>query len=536
MTVSDVDEQRSEDAPPPRQDPPPLRERLVSALPGGLLLGWLGPILVAAFAGALRFIRLGDPPEIMFDETYYAKDAFGLLRFGAEHETVEGADDLLNAGNAEIFGDGGAFVVHPPVGKWIIAAGEWAFGMTPFGWRFGAALIGALSVLLIARIARRMTRSTLLGCVAGLLLALDGLHFTLSRIALLDIFLMFWILAAFGCLVVDRDRTRARLAARMEGLAGARRMGPWLGVRWWRVAAAVCMGLAVGTKWSALFYVAAFGLLTVAWDYGARRSSGLREPGRTWFLLDAVPAFFTVMLVGFATYLATWTGWFLSSTGWGRDAVPVPADSPLPGPLASALSTLQALARYHVEAYSFHSGLDSDHDYQSTPWQWPLLLRPIIFWYRAYEPGQNGCAADRCSQAVLALGNPAIWWAAIPALIALWVWWLIYRDWRAGSVLLGYAAGWLPWFAFPDRTMFFFYAAPMLPFMVLALTLVIGAVVGPGAQAPRWSPMRRMVGASVAGTYLLLVIAVFYYFYPVLAGEIVPWDSWNARMWLQSWI
>ena len=96
----------------------------------------------------------------------------------------------------------------------MMAFGQWTFGLTPFGWRFSAAVIGTLAILLLARIVRRMTRSTMLGCVAGLLLALDGLELVLSRTAILDIFLMFWVLAAFGLLVIDRDRTVARLARR----------------------------------------------------------------------------------------------------------------------------------------------------------------------------------------------------------------------------------------------------------------------------------------------------------------------------------
>ena len=83
-----------------------------------------------------------------------------------------------------------------------------------------------------ARIARRMTRSTLLGCVAGLLLALDGLEFVLSRTAILDIFVMFWVLAAFGLLVIDRDRTGARLATAAASAGSEDPGGPRLGVRW----------------------------------------------------------------------------------------------------------------------------------------------------------------------------------------------------------------------------------------------------------------------------------------------------------------
>src|SRR6202040_3166824 len=89
------------------------------------------------------------------------------------------------------------------------------FGLNSFGWRFSSAVFGSLAILLICRIARRMTRSTLLGCLAGLLMSLDGLEFVLSRTGILDIFLMFFVLAAFGCLVIDRDVSRARLAEKV---------------------------------------------------------------------------------------------------------------------------------------------------------------------------------------------------------------------------------------------------------------------------------------------------------------------------------
>jgi hypothetical protein len=99
--------------------------------------------------------------------------------------------------------------VHPDGGKWLIAAGEQIFGMTPFGWRVSAAIAGALTVLILCRLVRRMTGSTLLGCVAGLLLATDGLHLVVSRLALLDIFVGLWVVCAVACLVADRDWARA---------------------------------------------------------------------------------------------------------------------------------------------------------------------------------------------------------------------------------------------------------------------------------------------------------------------------------------
>ena len=204
----------------PTDQPSGLLARMVPPMPGSALWGWLGPLLVTAFGAFLRFNRLSKPDKVIFDETYYVPDALGILRYGVEHNYVSARNSMLVRGNTHIFTTGGEFVVHPPVGKLFIAFGEWTFGVNSFGWRFAAALIGSLAILLLARIARRMTRSTLLGCIAGLLMALDGLEFVMSRTALLDIFLMFWVLAAFGCLVVDRDVTRARLAAAVAGTAG----------------------------------------------------------------------------------------------------------------------------------------------------------------------------------------------------------------------------------------------------------------------------------------------------------------------------
>src|SRR6185437_642461 len=141
-----------------------------------------GPLLVTLFGGFLRFYRLSTPHAIVFDETYYVPDAYGILKHGVELNAVDSAknrnvvDHLLAHGSTNILTNTGEYVVHPPLGKAMIAVGEWLFGLTPFGWRFMAAIIGTLSILLICRIARRMTRSTMLGCIAGLLMSLDGLE------------------------------------------------------------------------------------------------------------------------------------------------------------------------------------------------------------------------------------------------------------------------------------------------------------------------------------------------------------------------
>ncbi|QXJ24339.1 phospholipid carrier-dependent glycosyltransferase [Actinomadura graeca] len=552
----------------PRRRAPTLREWLAPVIPGSALLGWLGPLLVTAFAGYLRFYRLGSPKAVVFDETYYAKDALALWKFGWEHNTVDNADKLLIADrHADIWSDGPSFVAHPPMGKWMIAIGEWMFGATPFGWRFMPALVGTLSVLILCRVARRMTGSTLLGCAAGLLLALDGLQFVTSRAALLDIFVMFWVLAGFACLVNDRERSRRVLAEKIEAgsLAARGRNGPFL-AHGWRYGAGVCLGLACATKWTGVFYIAAFGLMVVLWDYGARRAAAVRRPLTGTLLLEAGPAFVQLVVVALAAYLASWWGWIFKPGGWGRGEASG-------NPLWRPFEAMPKLWHYHKEMWHFHTGLDAKHPYQSWPWDWPILRRPVAFFYT--EP-KGGCGAARCSREILGIGTPALWWGALAALIGVLFIWLVLRDWRAGAILVGFLAGWLTWFpsAFADRTMFLFYATPMIPFMVLGIVLVLGYLVGPapaaavgahapsvpraasaddgygyafdeygpggGASAVRPPPpaagMRRVVGAAAAGAFLLVVLANFAYFYPILAAQTLSYDDWHARIWFGTWI
>lgn len=496
-----------------------LRDRLVPPMPASSW-GWTGPILVTAVAGVLRFHRLGIPNTLVFDETYYAKDAWSLLRYGYEHNWLpaDQVDQLVIDGQPQdAWGEGPAYVVHPPLGKWMIAAGEWMFGLSPFGWRFVVALLGTLSVLMVARIGRRMFRSTLLGCIAGLLLAVEGLHYVISRTALLDGILMFWVLAAFGCLIIDRDRARALLA---DGRSN-------LGMRPWRIAAGLCLGAACATKWSGLYYVAAFGLLTVLWDVGARRAAGSQRPWSAMLRRDAIPAFVSIVVVTIATYLVSWIGWFASSDGWDRQwAVGRESSwSFVPGPLRS-------LWHYHSTMLDFHTGLDSEHPYDSDAWGWMLMMRPVSFFYSTIERGELGCDADQCSREVLGLGTPPLWWAgAVSLLVLLWLW-IGRRDWRAGAILCAVAAGYLPWFLYDERTIFSFYSVVFSPFIVLAVTMVLGVILGPvGASAAR-----RTKGAVIVGAYVLVVVAAFAYFYPVYAARVLPYADWIQHMWLRSWI
>jgi dolichyl-phosphate-mannose-protein mannosyltransferase len=496
---------------------------MVPPMPGSAFWGWVGPLLVTVFGGFLRFDRLSVPHAVIFDETYYVPDALGILRFGVEHNYVANRNALLARGDGHIFAHGGEFVVHPPLGKILIAGGEWAFGLTPFGWRFATALVGSLAILVVARAARRMTRSTVLGCVAGLLLALDGLELVMSRTALLDIFVMFWVLAAFAALVVDRDRTRAVLAdAAVAGQARA----PRLGVRWWRLAAGVCLGLACASKWDGIWYVPAFAALTLAWDIGARRAAGYGGRRRARAALrDAAGLVTALAVVPAAVYLATWSGWFATGSGYDRHWA---AQHGIHTPV---ISELVSLFEYHKAMLAFNTGLTTHHPYESKPWTWLLMSRPVSYYWCPNSGAHPACSNGK-AQEVLAIGTPAIWWVSILALLVCLIWWLTRRDWRAGAVLVAVIAGWLPWFAFAGRTQFYFYAVTFVPYLVLSITLCLGLIIGPTAASPR----RRATGAALAGAYLLGVLLNFAYLYPVLAAKVIPYSQWLARMWYHGWI
>ncbi|EGX58218.1 integral membrane protein [Streptomyces zinciresistens K42] len=517
----------------------PLAERIAR------LSGWGGPLLVTLVAGVLRFWNLGSPKAVIFDETYYAKDAWALVHRGFEVSWDKNANDMvLNLGDRVTIPTDAAYVVHPPIGKYVIGLGELMFGFNPFGWRFMTALLGTLSVLLLCRIGRRLFRSTFLGCLAGALMAVDGLAFVMARTALLDGVLMFFVLAAFGCLLVDRDRARARLAAALPVDADGRARPDAhiaetlrLGWRPWRWLAGLTLGLAVGTKWNGLYVLAAFGLMTVLWDVGTRRVAGAHRPYAAVVRRDLGLAFLATVPVAIVTYLVSWLGWILSPTdgsgGYYRDWATANGRT-------SDWSWLfpdwwLSLWHYESQVYKFHVGLSSPHTYQSNPWSWIVDGRPVSYFYESPAPGRDGCPVDaggKCAREVLAIGTPVLWWvAAFAVLYVLWRW-LLRRDWRAGAIACGIAAGYLPWFLYQERTIFFFYAVVFLPFLCLAAAMLLGAIIGP----PRAGDTRRVVGATAAGVLVLLIAWNFIYFWPLLTGQSIPIGQWRSRMWLDTWV
>ncbi len=508
------------------------------------VIAWAATFAVTVFAAFLRLWKLDYPKNFLFDETYYAKDAWSLVHHGYVTGYVSDANTRILNGNLHgLWTSDPSMVVHPEVGKYIIGVTELVAGFTPFGWRLASAIIGSLMVMVMIRLTRRVTGSTMLGLVAGLLMCFDGLQFVLSRLALLDIFEAFFVLCAVSCMVADRDWFRERLASSIEPVAGWRPRYLW---RPWLLAAGVWWGLAIGTKWSALYPMAAFGILYWVWSAGARRSFGLTKPLRRSAVIDALPALGYIVALPVLIYILSWTGWMihagvyeqhLSHTQygpyWGSYV-----EHPTHGFFPNVIRSLRSLWHYHQDVYNFHTKFlnTSTHVYQSNPLGWPILSRPVgVDAQLNIAPGAQGCTAtgsETCLRQVILLGTPVLWWFASCAFLWSVVCWIGKRDWRYGIVVVGGLVTWLPWLQYDQRPIFSYYAILMEPFLILGAVMLLGEILGRADATAR----RRRIGAIAAGTIVIAVIANFAWFWPIYTDGLLTQSQWVHRIWFQRWI
>jgi dolichyl-phosphate-mannose-protein mannosyltransferase len=482
---------------------------------------YLGFVFVLAIASLTRLWNLSFPQKLVFDETYYVKDALSLAREGNEKNWPEGANAAFESGDVYSYLTDPAFVVHPPFGKWLIASGMWLLGPdNAAGWRISTAVLGIATVALLMLVAYKLFASTKLALAAGFLLAIDGMAITMSRTALLDAPLTFFLLLGFLFFLIDSKQSRLRIAyAIQEGKSTLLWFRPWL------VLAGVALGAASAIKWSGLYLLAAIGLYVVFSEMLLRRDSGEKSWVRTGLFAQGAISFVTLVPVAIATYVTSWLGWINSSGGYSRTWA---EDNSLPGIFESLPSWVQSLWNYHEVIYRFHVNLSEDHSYQSHPISWLLGLRPTAFFYETYSSGQMGCESETCSSAITALGNPLIWVFATAALAYLVLRYLRTRERVIGLVLLGVGALYLPWLMIPERTVFQFYAVSFLPWIILGLVLVMQILYRAIGNA-------KLARGLVIGFFVLATL-VSVFFLPVNIGLVVPFDQWQLRMWLPSWI
>ena len=282
----------------------------------------------------------------------------------------------------------------------------------------------------------------------------------------------------------------------------------------WLVLLALSAGCLGASKWNGLFdfgVVWLLAALVAAQRYGgaflrALGATGAKQGPAQWgnpfgFSLDTLVA--TMLFIGGTIYLLCYIPYFLMGHNLGD------------------------LVGLQQQMFGYHYDLKATHPYGSKWWQWPLILRPISYYYHDWRTGAASSDPTACCVAeILALPNPAVWWLGLISIpfIAFVGW----RERNKGYVLLvtAYFLQWLPWIASP-RVAFEYHFFPNLAVICLANGALLQRV---------WRRAEGMAGAFswprlAVGGYAALVVGLFVYFYPVLAGSHVPWNVWDARMW-----
>jgi dolichyl-phosphate-mannose--protein O-mannosyl transferase len=312
---------------------------------------------------------------------------------------------------------------------------------------------------------------------------------------MLDALIVLFVVGAVLAIVLDRDRRRDVVDP------------PWwwrltLG-RPWRLLAGASLGAAAAVKWSGAYVAPAVIGLVVAWELVEQRR---RDRDAAWGRVlvgavrrEALPTAILLGLVPVAVYVLSYTGRMPGAI------LALPTD---PG------SVWNGIWQHQQAMLDFHTSLGGNHPYQSAPWSWPLLQRPVAYWF-----------ADEGStyREILALGSPVFWWSGCVALLALVAtWWRAGFEWlRPEPVILAAAAStYLPWLVLSgDRSQtFLWYLLPTIPFLALALgTLAAWA----------WGRTAGRVAVGVAG---LLILGAFVFWLPLATALPLPVDDWRTRI------
>lgn len=406
--------------------------------------------------------------------------AAALVRLpGLGYPTEEYFDEVYHAKTALEYlnGEPPTEWVHPPTAKLLIAAGVALFGYQPWAWRLAPALAGILLVPVFLLLAWRVLGRTRGALLATVLLLFDGVFLVQSRVAMTNVFaVLFQILAA---LLVLRAAAEPRLSPGRMAAAG------------------VALGLALSTRWTSLWAWGFLGLVFLALrvrrgletSHGPPRGQVAREVALGALTFAAIPA---------GVYLLSYVPWMLQG------------------------NSVLDVVRLQGAIWDYHSQLTATHHYFSPWWTWPWLYRPTWYFWWSDEQTVRG---------IVALGNPAIWWAAVPAVL-----WALVTGWQARDlrrlfIAAGFACLYVPWGLSPRTLNFSHYLFEALPYACLALGMILDRA---------WEgPARR-----VAHGYMVLVAALFLLFLPFLTAFPVSQDLWGFRFpwgaglwtWFPTWI
>ena len=246
--------------------------------------------------------------------------------------------------------------------------------------------------------------------------------------------------------------------------------------------------------------------------------------------------FLLTVPLALAVYVASWAGWFATSGGYYRTWIETGGRTAWTGVLAWVPIDVQNWWHYQASMYGYHVNEHTPHNYQANPLTWLFLVRPTsMYWH----------AEGNDAETILGLANPLIWWAGTAA-----VFFLTFRLLRAavrwvravpvgeahlgrdGFILLGFAAGYLPWLLYLGRTVFQFYTIAFEPFLILALTAALGTLLG----TPADPEPRRVAGLRLVGVFLLVCVVVSIFFLPIWTGMEIPRWYMTMHFWFPTWV
>ena len=436
--------------------------------------GSLLPVSIANHSGA--FDEFAADPALLIDEQDCVAEVPGWY-----NSTY--FDEIYHARTAYELQNGMSIYewTHPPLGKVTMMLGIELFGMTPFGWRFMGALMGILMVPLMYLLAKQLTKNTKLSFIAMCLMALDSMHFTQTRIATIDSYAVFWImleyLFMFRYFQMDWKQVKFAKTLIPLGLCG------------------VTMGVAIATKWIGVY--AAVGLaLLFFWKLF---NEGRRAEDRKLYWKRFVGtgcfciAFFIIIPV-LIYYFSHYLQLVHEGVSSFKDMF--------------SMRWIERVIELQEQMLDYHAGLGGDTHYFRSPWyQWP-----VIWWPMWYYSGAEYVAGDMVSS-ISCMGNPAVWWSGLIALIAI----LVGAAWKRKTpkawllVLIGFASQFLPWVLVPRSTFIYHYFASV-PFIILCTVLCLDWMKKHDRQTARWTSVLIVAAA------LILFIA----FYPLESGVTVP--------------
>jgi dolichyl-phosphate-mannose--protein O-mannosyl transferase len=416
------------------------------------------------------------------------------------------------------------FDPEPPLAKLFIGAGMWGYGwyraqfqgasgayidlgFNTFGWRIAACIFGTLCIPMMYLFARRLWPNRLFAISAATFACFDGMFFIQSRIGMIDIFPIFFILLAYFLYLVHiQSRSQASSLASL-------------------VALGVVLGIGIASKWIVLAALASIVFLMIVrairhnvdihigppanpiWSWG--RGEGATIPGGAWWPTYLVIAVVALAVIPVAIYIASWYPFFARGQ----------------------FQNLADLIAYQKASFDYHAHLTATHPYGSPWWSWPLLARPVLYYAEYTNLGIDHWTGQALISRMSNLGNPWIWWTSLPCVVSLPYFIVRYKSFPATVILLGFITQWLPWSQI-SRVIFMYHMFGGLIFMILALAFVLVKV----AEQLQASGRRLLVF-----NHLALAVVFFFYFYPVWTGLPISGPAyflgpntppWGPKTWL----